>query len=174
MLRKSVAVEFGVLVDLAGQKAFAERAEGHEADPEFFERRDDFRFGLSPPQRVFALQRGDRLHRVRAANRLHARFGKAEVLHFALLDQVLHRTRHVLDGHIRVDAVLIEQIDDVGLQPLERSLGDLLDVLRAGCPIRPACRCSGSILNPNLVAITTCSRKGASASPTSSSLVNGP
>src|SRR5438132_4994205 len=33
---------------------------------------------------------------------------------------------------------------------------------------------SGRSLNPNLVAITTCSRTGARASPTSSSFVNGP
>src|SRR3984893_12687904 len=39
----------------------------------------------------------------------------------------------------------------------------------------PACLpVCGSILNPNLVAITTCSRKGARASPTSSSFVYGP
>ena len=38
---------------------------------------------------------------------------------------------------------------------------------------RPACF-PFSILNPNLVAITTRSRTGASASPTSSSFVYGP
>src|SRR2546426_1922603 len=38
----------------------------------------------------------------------------------------------------------------------------------------PICSPVGPSLNPNLVAITTCPRKGASASPTSSSLVNGP
>jgi hypothetical protein len=44
--------------------------------------------------------------------------------------------------------------------------GRLLRARRAGF--------CGSISNPNLVAITTRSRTGASASPTSSSLVNGP
>ena len=72
-------------------------------------------FRLAPPQRVFALERGDRLDGVRATDCLHSRFRKAEVLHFAFLDQVLHRARHVLDRHVRVDTVLIEQIDDIGL-----------------------------------------------------------
>ena len=85
--------------------------------------------GLAPPQRIFALQRGDRLHRVRAADRLHAGFGQAEVLDLAFADQVLHRARDVLDRHVRIDAVLIEQIDAIGLQPLQRGLGDLPDVL---------------------------------------------
>ena len=35
-------------------------------------------------------------------------FGQAEVLDLAFLDQLLHRAGHVLDRHVRVDAVLIE------------------------------------------------------------------
>jgi len=52
------------------------------------------------------------------------------VLYLAFLDQVLHGSRHVFDRHIRIDAVLIKQIDDVGLQPLERCLGDFFNVCR--------------------------------------------
>ena len=44
VLRKSRAVECGVLVDLAGEKALAQRAEGNEADPELFEGRHDLCF----------------------------------------------------------------------------------------------------------------------------------
>ena len=77
------AVERRVLVDLAGEEALAQRAEGDEADAEFFERRQDLLLGLPPPQRVFALQRRDRLDRVGAADRLHAGLGQAEVLDLA-------------------------------------------------------------------------------------------
>ena len=45
-------------------------------------------------------------------------------------DQVLHRARDVLDRHVGVDAVLVEQIDGVDLEPLERRVDHLLDVLR--------------------------------------------
>ena len=45
------------------------------------------------------------------------------------LDQFLHRPGDVLDGHVRVDAVLVEQVDAVGPEPLERRLRDLPDVL---------------------------------------------
>src|ERR1700754_1197875 len=51
------AVERRVLVNLPREEALAERAERNEADAEFFERRQDFLFRLSPPQRVFALKR---------------------------------------------------------------------------------------------------------------------
>ena len=73
---------------------------------------------------------------MRAADRLHAGFRQAEVLDLAFLDQILHRARDILDRHVRVDAVLIEQIDHVGLEPLQRGLGDLLDVLRPAVQTR--------------------------------------
>src|SRR5436305_5293967 len=50
------AVERGVLVDLAGEVALAQRAERNEADAERFESREDLRFRFSPPERVLALQ----------------------------------------------------------------------------------------------------------------------
>jgi len=59
---------------------------------------------------------------------LHSWFRKAEVLHLTLVDELLHRSRDVFDGHVRVNAVLIEQIDDIGLESLEGCLGDFLDV----------------------------------------------
>ena len=70
----------------------------------------------------------DRLDGVRAADRLHARFGQAEVLDLAFADQVLHRAGDVLDRHVGIDAVLIEEIDAVGLEPLQRRVGHLADV----------------------------------------------
>ena len=77
-----------------------------------------------------------RLDGVSAANRLHPGFRKAEVLDLALLNQLLHRAGDVFDRHIRIDAVLIEEIDRIDLEPLERALGDLLDVLRPA--VQPA------------------------------------
>ena len=56
---------------------------------------------------------------------LHACFRKTEVLHLALLDQVFHGSGDVFDGHVRINPVLIEEIDDIGLEPLEGGLGDL-------------------------------------------------
>ena len=76
---------------------------------------------LSPPERVLALQRRDRLDGVGAADRLHAGLGEAEVLDLPLLDQLLHGAGHVLDRDVRVDAVLVEEVDRVGPEPLRAS-----------------------------------------------------
>jgi len=51
------------------------------------------------------------------------------VLHLALLNQLFHRSRNVFDRHVGVNPVLIEQVDDIGLEALQRGLGDFPDVL---------------------------------------------
>ncbi len=125
-----VLVERGGVVDRPGEEALAQRAERHETDPELFERRQDLGFRFTPPQRILALQRRDRLHRVRPPDGRCAGLGEAEMPDLALLDQLLHRAGDILDRHVGIDAVLVEQIDDVGLQSLERGLGHLADALR--------------------------------------------
>ena len=77
-------------------------------------------------------------------------------------------------GHVRVDPVLVVEVDGLDAEPLQRAVDDLLDHL--GAARHPAARLAldGSMSQPNLVAITTWSRNGASASPTSSSLAYGP
>ena len=121
-------VELRIFVDLAGEEAFAERAIRHETDSEFFERGDHFLLGLAPPEGVFALQRCERLDGVGAANRFHAGLGKSEVLDLAGLDEFLDGAGHVFDGHVGIDAMLIEKVDGVDLEALERAFDGLLDV----------------------------------------------
>jgi hypothetical protein len=67
---------------------------------------------------------------VRATNGLHSGFRKAEVSDFALLNQILHGSGNVFNWNLRIDAVLIEQINYVGPESLERGVSYLLDVLR--------------------------------------------
>ena len=80
-------------------------------------------------QRVFVLKRGDALDRVSATNGLRTRFGQAKVLHLAFAYEFLDGAGHVFDRHVRIYAVLIEQIDGVDLEAREGSLGHLSDVL---------------------------------------------
>src|SRR5439155_21649535 len=113
------------------EKALAQRTERNEANSQLLERWQHVRFRLSPPQRILALDGSNGLDRVCATYRLHAGFRKPEVLDLTLVNQVLHCSCDVFDGHIRVNTVLIEEVDRVNLErlePLERSFGDLLDV----------------------------------------------
>ena len=137
VLRKSVLSKVVVSSILPVRKPLPSGLNGTNPMPSSSQRRQDLRLGLAPPQRVLALQRRDRLDGVRAADRLHAGLGQAEVLDLALADQFLHRAGHVLDRHVRIDAVLVEQVDAVGPQPLERRLDHLAGCARAGCPAPP-------------------------------------
>ena len=73
--------------------------------------RDDFFFGLAPPERVLVLQSGHGLHGVGAADGFGAGFRQAEVLDLAGLDELLDGSGDVFDGHVGIDAVLIEEVD---------------------------------------------------------------
>jgi hypothetical protein len=79
------------------------------------------------------------LHGVRPPDRPDAGLGEPEVPDRALLDQLLHRSGHVLDWHVGVDAVLVEQVDAVGPEPPERVLDGAPDRLGPAVEaLRPA------------------------------------
>ena len=121
------------------------------------------------------MQRGDGLDGVSAADGLGAGFGHPKVLYLALGDEVLDRAGDLLDGNVGVDAVLVEEIDDIDAEALERAFDGPANLLRAAVRrMQPWSGIAGPRLKPNLVAITTLPLNGARASPTSSSLMKGP
>ncbi|MNT23832.1 hypothetical protein D3C72_1592710 [compost metagenome] len=68
---------------------------------------------------------------MRTANGLRACLRQAEVLDLAFANQVLHHPGDVLDRYVRIDAVLVKQIDVIGLQSTQRALDRNPDVLGA-------------------------------------------
>src|SRR4029077_8731835 len=71
-----------------------------------------------------------RLNRVGATDGCRARLGEAEVLHLSLLNEGFDSSRHVLNRHFGINAMLIEKIDGFDLQAREGCVGDLPDVVR--------------------------------------------
>src|SRR6476620_2704687 len=122
-------VELRIAFDFAGEEPSAKRAEWHKPDAQLLKRRNDLCFRLSPPQRILILQRRDRLDSMCPPDGLHSGFRKSKVLHLALLDKVLHSSSNIFNGNFVINPMLIEQIDDIGLQPLKRGLGNFLNVL---------------------------------------------
>src|SRR3569832_987943 len=121
------AVELRILVDGPCEKTFAQRTEGNQADLQLLKRRQNFLLRLAPPKGIFALEGSHRLDGMGAANRLRAGFGKAEMLDLTLLIELFDRSRDLFDRHVRIDAMLVKQVDAVSLEPLERLLGDFPD-----------------------------------------------
>ncbi|MNY25573.1 hypothetical protein D3C86_1593660 [compost metagenome] len=53
------------------------------------------------------------------ANGLHTGFRKAEVLDLAFANQISHYTGDVFNRYVRVNPMLVKQIDEIGLQPAQ-------------------------------------------------------
>ncbi len=68
---------------------------------------------------------------MRTADRLYARFGKADRANFAFIDQVLHRADYILDGNVWIDAMLIKEINCFNTEALQRSFGHGTDIFGA-------------------------------------------
>jgi len=66
---------------------------------------------------------------VGAAQGVGARFGEPEGGDLAGGDQVLDGAGDLLDGNIRIDAVLVEQVDAIGAESAQRRVHDLPDVI---------------------------------------------
>src|SRR6185437_1403467 len=127
-IAKIAFVELCILADLARKEAFAQGTEWHKTDPKFFQRRDHFGFRLPPPQRIFTLQRRDRLNCMRTANGLDSRLRKTKMPHLTLRNEVFDRPRHILDRNVRIDAVLIEQVDHIRTKTFQSTLHVFADM----------------------------------------------
>ena len=62
------------------------------------------------------------------AHRLGGRLAEADVQHLALFHQLGHRADGFLDRDVGIDPVLVEEVDVVGAESLERPLDRAADV----------------------------------------------
>ena len=92
----------------------AERRVGNESDAQFAQQRQQFRLRVTRPKRVLGLQGGDGVDGVGPTDRGGAGLGQADVPDLALGDQLGQGADGVLDGRVRVDPVLVVQVDVVG------------------------------------------------------------
>src|SRR6185369_3842205 len=70
------------------------------------------------------------------AQRIEPHLGQAPVQNLALCHQVLNRAGDVLDWDFRVNTMLIEEVDAIGAESLERPLDRTLDVIRLAVETR--------------------------------------
>ena len=165
--------EVGGGAEAAGQQAAAERAVGHEADPELAAGGERTGLVVAGEERVLALQRADRVDGVRAPQRGGRGLGEAEEPHLARADELGHGADRLLDRRLRVDAVLVVEVDRVETEPLQAGVAGRADVLgaaahAAGGGVRAA---DDPELRGHHDSLAAAPR---SARPTSSSFVCGP
>src|SRR5262249_22068614 len=95
----------------AAEETAAERRVGDKADAELLERRQDLVRDVAGPQRIFGLDRGDRMGLVGTANGFCAGLAQAEMADLALLHEPRHGPDRLLDRHVGVDAMDVIEID---------------------------------------------------------------
>ncbi|GAA2005149.1 hypothetical protein GCM10009818_15430 [Nakamurella flavida] len=113
------------------------------------------------------------MHGVGPADRGRRGLGQAEVQDLPLGHQCADRSGRFLDGRVRVDPMLVVQVDPVGTQALQGSFDGGADVDRTLLSTAPGPPPEWET-RPNLVAMTTPSRRPDRARPTTSSLWKGP
>src|SRR5262249_45468138 len=106
-------------INRAGQKTLAKGSKRNEADAELLKCRQNISLRLPPPKRVFALQRGNRLNGMGPVDCVHPGFRKSKVPDFAFRDEIFHRASYIFDRHVRINAMLIEEIDHIGPEASE-------------------------------------------------------
>ena len=65
------------------------------------------------------------------------------MLYLAFLDEVFDRSGHILDRHVQIDAMLVEQVNRIYPQAPERSLSYLLDMFRPAIQCAPPAAVAG-------------------------------
>ena len=67
---------------------------------------------------------------VRASDRVGCGFGQAKVADLARLNELGHGTNGVLDRRVRINAVLIIEVDHIDLQPAQGCLASRAHIVR--------------------------------------------
>src|SRR5262249_16115516 len=130
--------------DTPREKAAAQGTVGDKADAERLAKRQDFALHVARPQRIFDLQGGERMHRMRPPDGRRPGLANAEKAHLALADKLAHRADRVLDRNGRIHPMDVIEIDDVGLEPPEALLAGFAHILR------PAVREAGIAEQPEI------------------------
>src|SRR5256886_15892631 len=133
------------MFDFAGQKTAAERRVRDKANPELAAGgQHAVLLRIARPERVFRLHGSNGMDRVRAPNRLCARLRQPEKSHFASAYQLGHRTDRLLDRRIRIDAMLVIDIDYLHAEPLQTTFARRAHVIR--------CAADAAVFRPTRIA----------------------
>ena len=118
--------------DGARQQAAAERRVGDNLDAERAARGHDFGLDVARPHRPLLLDAVDRVHGVRAANRVGACLGQRNAARLAGGDLRGHRAHRLLDRHVLRHAAQHDNVNVVRAERLERIVDVGGNALRGG------------------------------------------
>jgi hypothetical protein len=129
--------EIVLAADPTGQESAPERRVRDQSDPEFAEHGQHPGLHIPGPQRHLGLNRRDRVHGVRATDRVRSCLRESEVADLARLHELRHRPDGLLDRDPGIHPMLVEQVDVVGPESIQRAVDRTPDVLgpAVGAPL---------------------------------------
>ena len=122
--------KIGGCLDLPRQKTATQRTIRHKPHAQIPACLEYPALRIARPQRVFRLNRRDRMHRVGALQCRRAHFAQTKIFHFARRDQFGHRPHRFFNRRGGVDAMLIVEIDHIDIQPFETRLAGRSHIFR--------------------------------------------
>src|SRR5205085_5976695 len=117
-------------LEAAREEAAPERAVGDEADALFAARGEYLRFNVARPERVFTLQGRDGVYSMRAPDRLGRSLRQTEVTHLPFFDEPRHRADRILNRRLRVNTVLVVEVNHLDAQTFQTRLAGRPHILR--------------------------------------------
>src|SRR5215207_6295161 len=121
----AAGVVLGHVVDAppaSGEEATPERAVGDEPDAQLAHGRQDLVLHVPSKERILRLEGADGVHGVGLPDGLWSRLGEPEVANLAGLHKLLHRADRLVDGCLRVHAVLVVDVYVIHAEARERSV----------------------------------------------------
>ena len=115
--------------DLTRQQPAAERRIGDVANTQLLARRQNVFLGFAEPQRVFGLQRGERMFRIRAAQRFRRRLANTDEAHLAARNQFAHRAHGFFNRHMRINTMQKVDVDHIEPHALQTLVTALMHIL---------------------------------------------
>src|SRR5262249_51691132 len=119
-------------------QAAGKDAVGGDADAQLRQHREDLGLGSTADDCVFDLQIRDRVHRVRATDRICPDLGEPDRAHVTCLDQVGDGANRLLDGDRRIQAAGTIDIDVIDAEPSQAIADEVLYGRRAHVHADPA------------------------------------
>ena len=120
----------GILAEPPGKHPFSQWTEGDKADPQLLQYGEKLFFWLTIPHGVFALHGSERTDGMSSPHGPRTGFRQAPVSNFSLPDESGHGFGHFFDRSIRVNSVLIVQVDIIRPQSFEGAFQRVSDMAR--------------------------------------------
>src|SRR5207245_5476736 len=118
-------------LDLAREKAPPQGAIRHEADAQLSAGWEHLVFGITRPQGIFSLKRRDGMGGMSPANGLWPCLRKPEKTHLPLAHKIRHGSHGLLNGRVRVHAVLVVEINAPDTETAQAGLTSGANVFRS-------------------------------------------